>query len=95
MKLVPLRDKVVVQRIEPEETTEGGIVLPDAAREYPTEGRVLSVGDGHTLRDGKHVQLQVTEGDRVLFSSYAGTEITVDGEDLLIMSESEILAIVE
>jgi len=95
VKLIPLGDKVVVQRVEAQETTSGGIVLPDAAREKPVEGRVLSVGDGKTLTDGKHVRLQVSEGDRVLFSSYAGTEINVDGDDLLIMNESDVLAVVE
>lgn len=95
MKLTPLGDKVIVKRLEAEETTAGGIVLPDSAREKPQQGRILSVGDGRTLDDGRNVELQVNEGDRVLFASYAGTDVTVDGEDLLIMSESDILAVVE
>jgi len=94
MKVVPLGDKVVVKRLEAEETTAGGIVLPDAAKEKPQQGRVLSVGDGLLLADGTRAEHQVSEGDRVLFSSYAGTDVTVDGEDLLIMNEEEILAIV-
>jgi len=93
MKVVPVGDKVVVQRIEPEERTAGGIVLPDTAREKPLEGRVLSVGDGVTLPDGRRVGLQVREGDRVLFSRYAGTEFEIDGQELLVMSESDILAV--
>ena len=94
MKLIPIGDKVVVKRIDAEETTAGGIVLPDAAREKPAEGRILSVGDGAVLVDDSRVELQVSEGDRVLFSSYAGTEVNIDGEELLVMSESDILAIV-
>ena len=95
MKLIPLGDKVVVKRQEAEATTSGGIVLPDTARDKPREGRVLSVGDGTMSPKGSRLSLQVNEGDRVLFSNYAGTEISVDGEELLIMSESDILAIVE
>jgi chaperonin GroES len=94
MKVVPLGDKVVVKRLEAEETTAGGIVLPDTAKEKPQQGRVLSVGDGRLLSDGTRADRQVSEGDRVLFSNYAGTEVAVDGEQLLIMSEDEILAIV-
>jgi len=94
MKLIPLGDKVVIQRMEAEETTEGGIVLPDSAREAPIEGRVLSVGDGKSLSNGQRSELQVNEGDRVLFARYAGSEINVDGEELLILSESDILAVV-
>ena len=94
MKVVPLGDKVVVKRLEAEETTAGGIVLPDTAKEKPQQGRVLSVGDGRLLPDGTRAGHQVSEGDRVRFGSYAGTEVAVDGEQLLIMSEDEILAIV-
>ncbi len=94
MKVVPLGEKVVVKRLEAEEVTAGGIVLPDTAKEKPQQGRVLSVGDGRLLGDGTRVAHQVSEGDRVLFGSYAGTEVVVDGEELLIMSEDEILAIV-
>lgn len=95
MKVVPLGDKVVVKRLEAEETTAGGIVLPDAAREKPQQGRVLSVGDGALLADGGRAKHQVSEGDRVLFSSYAGTEVEVDGDELLIMSEGDIHAVLD
>ena len=94
MKVVPLGEKVVVKRLEAEEMTAGGIVLPDTAQEKPRQGRVLSVGDGRLLSDGTRAQHQVSEGDRVLFSNYTGTEVAVDGEELLIMSEDEILAII-
>ena len=94
MKLVPLGENVVVKRLDAEQVTAGGIVLPDAAREKPQQGRVLSVGDGSQLADGSRAEHQVAEGDRVLFSSYAGNEIVVDGEELLIMAEGDILAIV-
>ncbi len=95
MKVIPLGDRIVVKRIEPAETTEGGIVLPDTAREKPAEGRVLSVGDGKQLSNGQRIKSQVHDGDRVLFGSYAGNDINIDGEDLLIMSESDVLAILE
>ncbi len=93
MKVVPLGEKLVVKRLVAEDTTSGGIVLPDAAREKPRQGRVLSVGDGRRLPDGSRAPSQVSEGDRVLFSDYAGTQITVDGDELLIMTEDEILAV--
>lgn len=95
MRVVPLGDKIVVKRLEAEQTTAGGIVLPDSAREKPRQGRVLSVGDGRLLPDGKRSGHQVSEGERVLFSSYAGTEVNVNGEDLLIMSEEDILAVLD
>jgi len=95
MRVVPLGDQVVVKRLTAEEKTAGGIVLPDSAREKPREGRVLSVGDGRLAEDGRRVELQVNEGDRVLFNNYAGTEIKVEGEELLIMRESDILAVLE
>ncbi|REJ68455.1 MAG: co-chaperone GroES [Planctomycetota bacterium] len=94
MKLVPLGDKVIVRPTEAEEMTAGGIVLPDAAQEKSLEGRVLSVGDGRQLADGSRAPHEVTDGDRVLYSKYAGSEVAVDGEDLLIISEDDILAIV-
>jgi len=94
MKVVPLGDKVVVKRLESEQTTAGGIVLPDTAQERPQQGRVLSVGDGRLMPNGSRLEHQVSEGDRVLFGRYAGTEVEVDGEELLIMNEDEILAIV-
>jgi len=93
MRVVPLGEKVVVKRLEAEEVTTGGIVLPDTAKEKPKQGRVLSVGDGRLLGDGTRAPNQLSEGDRVVFAGYAGTEVVVDGEELLIMSEEEILAI--
>jgi chaperonin GroES len=93
MKVVPLGDKVVVKRLESEQMTAGGIVLPDTAQERPQEGRVLSVGDGRLMSNGSRLEHQVSEGDRVLFGRYAGAEVQVDGQDLLIMNEDEILAI--
>jgi chaperonin GroES len=94
MKVVPLGEKVVVKRLAAEQTTAGGIVLPEMAKEKPQQGRVLSVGDGRLLPNGERAVQQVSEGDRVLFGSFAGTEVVVDGEELLIMSEDEILAVV-
>ena len=100
MNLVPVGDKVVVQRVEAEERTRGGVVLPDAARERPAESRVLSVGDGVSPRSGRRAPFQVSEGGRVLFSRYAGTEVKADGTEVkadgtevLLMPESEIPAI--
>ncbi len=95
MRVEPLGDKVVVKRLESEEQTPGGIVLPDTARDLPRQGRVLSVGDGRMLPDGRRVPHQVREGDRVVFSSYAGTEVVVDDQEVLIMPEDDILAILE
>jgi chaperonin GroES len=95
MNVIPVGDRVVVQRVEAEGATAGGIVLPDSAREKPAEGRVLSVGDGPLLGDGRHGDSQVSEGDRVLFSQYAGSELSIEGQELLIMSESDILAILK
>jgi chaperonin GroES len=95
MKVVPIGDRVVVRRTEAEETTAGGIFLPDMARQKPRQGRVLSVGDGRMLADGSRAAPQVREGDRVVFPSYAGTEVEINGEDLLLMGEDEILAVVE
>jgi chaperonin GroES len=93
MRIEPLGDKIVVKRMDAEEKTAGGILLPEAAREKPQEGKVLSVGNGRMLPDGSRADFQVEEGDRVLFSSYAGTEITIDDTQLLIMTESDILAV--
>ena len=95
MKVVPVGDKIVVKRMEAEEVTAGGIVLPDSAKEKPKQGRVLSVGDGRALPEGGRADLQVKEGDRVLFESYGGTEVTVDDEELLILSENDILAVID
>ena len=92
-KIKPLGEKVLIRRQEAEETTRGGIVLPDSAKEKPQKGKILSVGDGKLLDDGSRAKFQVKVGDTVLFSSYGGTEIKVDGEELMLMDESEILAI--
>jgi chaperonin GroES len=94
-KIRPLNDKIVVKRLEAEEKTKGGIVLPDTAKEKPKEGRVISVGQGKMLDTGARAQLTVKENDRVIFSSYAGTEIKLSGEEFLILSEDDVLAIVE
>jgi chaperonin GroES len=95
MKVVPIGDKIVVKRLDPEDKTAGGIILPDAAKDRPMQGRVLSVGDGKLLNDGRRVPHQVAEGDRVLFTNWAGSEVVVDEQELLIMSEGEILAIID
>ncbi len=94
MKIVPLGANVVIKPLPRESTSAGGIVLPDVAQEKPQAGRVLSVGDGRLLADGSRAQHQVSEGDRVLFNRYAGVEVRVDNQELLIMSEDEILAVV-
>ena len=93
--VVPLGDHVVVKRLEAEQKTSGGILLPDAAQEKPHQGRILSVGDGRQLKDGRRIGSQVQEGDRVLFSPYSGMEVEVDGEKLLIMSEQDLLAVID
>ncbi len=93
-KIRPLGDKVLVRRVEAEEKTAGGIVLPDTAKEKPKRGKIIAVGQGRLLDDGKRAQMQVKKGDEVLFSSYAGTEITVDAKEMMIMSEDDILAII-
>jgi chaperonin GroES len=95
MKIKPLHDRVIVSRIEEQETTKGGIIIPDTAKEKPAEGKVTAVGEGKTLENGEKQALIVKVGDRVLFGKYAGTEITIDGEEQLIMREDDIIAIVE
>ena len=94
MKITPLNDKIVVQRLEAEDKTAGGIILPDNAKEKPKQGKILSVGDGKVLENGSRAAFQVKAGDKVLFTSYAGTEVTVDGKEYLIMTEDDILAVV-
>jgi chaperonin GroES len=91
----PLGDKVLVRRSEAEERTAGGIVLPETAKEKPKRGTVLNVGEGRLLETGQRKPLQVKKGDKVLFTSYAGTEVKVDGEEVIIMEESDILAILD
>jgi chaperonin GroES len=90
----PLGDKVLIKRLEAAEKTAGGIVLPETAKEKPQQGKVVAVGEGRQLETGEVAPFQVNEGDVVVFASYAGTEVTVDGEDYMLMSESEILATV-
>ncbi len=95
MQLKPLDDRVVVQPLDAEETTTGGIVLPDSAQEKPQRGKVVSVGAGKILDDGSLGKMQVKKGNSVLFSSYAGSEVKIDGKEYLIMNESDIMAILE
>ena len=95
MKIRPLDDRVVVEPVEAEEKTAGGIVLPDTAKEKPQKGKIVAVGDGKLLDDGARGEMAVKKGDLVLYAKYGGTEIKIDGKDLLIMRESDILAKVE
>jgi chaperonin GroES len=93
LKLTPLHDRILVRRVEQEETTRGGIVIPDTAKDKPQEGEIIAVGTGKTEEGGKVRPLDVHEGDRVLFGKYAGSEIKIDGEELLIMREDDVLGI--
>ncbi len=95
MKTKPLGEKILVKRFDAVEKTAGGIVLPDAAKEKPKEGKIIALGDGKLLDSGERAKFQVKKGDRVVFTSYAGTEIDIDGEEYLLMSEDDILAIIE
>ena len=94
MAITPLGDRVVVKRLEAQERTKGGVYLPDTAKEKPQEGKVVAVGSGRLLDSGERAKPQVKKGDRVIFASYGGTEVTVDGEELLIMNEEDVLAVV-
>ncbi|MCD6297785.1 MAG: co-chaperone GroES [Deltaproteobacteria bacterium] len=95
MKVKPLQDRVIVKRVEEEEKTKGGIIIPDTAKEKPQEGKVVSVGAGKVSDKGDRIALEVKAGDRVLFGKYSGNEITIDGEEHLIMREDDIIAIIE
>jgi chaperonin GroES len=95
MKFRPLHDRVLLRRVEQNEKTAGGIIIPDTAKEKPMEGEILAVGSGSRNEDGKVVPLDVKAGDRVLFGKWSGTEVKIDGEDLLIMKESDLLGIIE
>ncbi len=95
MKVKPLQDRILIKRIQEEEKTKGGIIIPDAAKEKPQEGIVVAVGDGKVLESGQRVAPQVKAGDKILFGKYSGTEIKVDGEEHLILREDDVLAIVE
>ncbi len=95
MKLKPIGDRVVVKVLEQEEKTKGGIVLPDTAKEKPQQGKVVAVGTGRILDNGQKVPLEIKEGDTVIFAKYAGTEVKIEGEEYLILSERDVLAVVE
>lgn len=95
MKLKPLNDRVLVKRLEGEEVTKGGIIIPDSAKEKPMKGEVVAVGPGKVGDDGKRAKMAVSAGDKVLFNKYAGTEMKIDGEEFLVMREDDVLAIIE
>ena len=95
MKIRPLHDRVIVQRIEEEEKTKGGIIIPDTAKEKPQEGKVVAVGPGKILENGTKVTLDVKVGDKILFGKYSGTEIKIEGEEYLMMREDDILGVIE
>ncbi|GAB6162023.1 co-chaperone GroES [Desulfothermus naphthae] len=95
MKLKPLHDRVLVKRLEEEEKTKGGIIIPDTAKEKPIKGEVIAVGPGRLTDDGKRIEMSVKVGDKVMFSKYAGTEVKIEGEEYLIMREDDIVAIIE
>jgi chaperonin GroES len=95
MKVRPLHDRLIVKRLEEEEKTKGGIIIPDTAKEKPIEGKVIAVGKGKIKEDGTKIPMEVKKGDRILFAKYAGTEVKIDGEEHLIMKEEDVLAIIE
>ena len=95
MNLKPLHDRVLVERVEQEDRTKGGIIIPDTAQEKPMEGKVISVGNGARNENGQVVALDVQKGDRILFGKWSGTEVKIDGKELLIMKESDIMGIIE
>jgi chaperonin GroES len=95
MKLRPLQDRILVQRVGEETTTKGGIIIPDTAQEKPAEGKVFSVGNGKVGDDGKRIPLEIKKGDRILFGKYSGTEVKISGEEYLIMREDDVLGIID
>jgi chaperonin GroES len=95
MKIRPLQDRVIVKRVEEEEKTKGGIIIPDTAKEKPQEGKIIAVGPGKVTDEGKKIPMEVKVGDRILFGKYSGSEIKIDGEEHLIMREDDILGIIE
>ena len=95
MKLRPLQDRILVQRVEEETKTKGGIIIPDTAKEKPAEGKVVAVGNGKVGDDGKQVALEIKVGDRILFGKYSGTEVKIEGEEYLIMREDDVLGVIE
>ncbi len=95
MKVRPLHDRLIVKRLEEEEKTKGGIIIPDTAKEKPIEGKVIAAGEGRINKDGKKMPMEVKKGDRILFAKYAGTEVKMDGEEYLMMKEDDVLAVIE
>ncbi len=95
MQIRPLHDRLIVKRLEEEEKTKGGIIIPDTAKEKPIEGKVIAVGAGRVKKDGTKIPMEVKKGDRILFAKYAGTEVKIDGEEHLMMREDEVLAVIE
>ncbi len=95
MKLRPLQDRILVQRVEEEEKTKGGIIIPDTAKEKPAEGKVVAVGKGKLDESGKRIALEVKKGDRILFGKYSGTEIKIEGQEYLIMREEDVLGVID
>ena len=95
MKLRPLQDRILVQRVEEESKTKGGIIIPDTAKEKPAEGKVVAVGNGKVGDDGKRIALEVKKGDRILFGKYSGTEVKIEGEEHLIMREDDVLGVID
>ena len=95
MKIRPLQDRILVQRLEEEEKTKGGIIIPDTAKEKPAEGKVVAVGNGKLGDDGKRIPLEIKKGDSILFGKYSGTEVTIEGKEYLIMREDDILGVIE
>jgi chaperonin GroES len=95
MRIRPLHDRLIVKRLEEEEKTKGGIIIPDTAKEKPIEGKVIAAGTGKVKKDGKKIPMEVKKGDRILFAKYAGTEVKIEGEEHLMMKEDDVLAIIE
>jgi chaperonin GroES len=95
MKLRPLQDRILVQRVKEEEKTKGGIIIPDTAKEKPVEGKVIGVGNGKLDEEGKRIALEVKKGDRILFGKYSGSEVKIEGEEYLIMREDDVLGVIE
>jgi chaperonin GroES len=95
MSIRPLQDRVIIKRVKEEEKSKGGIIIPDTAKEKPIEGKVVAVGNGKVLEDGTVRKLDVKAGDRILFGKYSGTEVKIDGEDLLVMREDDVMAVIE
>ncbi|MEK7852504.1 MAG: co-chaperone GroES [Planctomycetota bacterium] len=95
MNVKPLGEKILIKRVEAESKTAGGILLPDSAKEKPKEGKIIALGDGKLLKNGDRAKFQVKKGDKVLFTSYGGAEVKIDGEEFLLMSEEDILAVID